>query len=82
MTQDVAHAFTAAPLVLMLQLGRFRAADGRIIKLHTSIEVDDTIQVPIFTGDDVQIRHAAYHCTAMICLHGAHPKTGRLETWP
>ena len=52
MTQDVAHAFTAAPLVLMLQLGRFRAADGRIIKLHTSIEVDDTIQVPIFTGDE------------------------------
>eukprot|EP00439_Symbiodinium_sp_Y106_P052892 s6280_g7.t1 len=39
--QEAIHAFTAAPSVLIIQLGRFSSEDGRVRKVHTSVLVDE-----------------------------------------
>ncbi|CAE7239429.1 PRP2 [Symbiodinium sp. CCMP2456] len=59
--QEDVHAFTVLPPVLMLQLGRFHNADGRINKLHTHVEVDEELWIPLFNGAGIQDTTKCYY---------------------
>ena len=74
--QSSVHAFSAPPLVLTLQIERFRNNDGAISKRRDPIDVDRELVIPTFAGEGMQVRVAHYELVATISHHGAHPKTG------
>ena len=77
--QEAIHAFTAAPSVLIIQLGRFSSEDGRVRKVHTSVLVDEVLRLPVYIDAGLHVRPHAYHRVATICHHGEHPRSGHYQ---
>ena len=77
--QDEIHAFTAGPLILVIQLGRFSAEGGRVSKVHTSLTVDEVIRIPVIRDAGLHVRPQSYQRVATISHHGEHPKSGHYQ---
>ena len=77
--QEAIHACTVLPSVLMLQLGRFQVCDGRVVKVHTPVQVNDNLWIPSFMNANFQVRPVKYERIAVLCRHGEHPKAGHYQ---
>ena len=77
--QEAIHAFTVAPSILFIQLGRFSSEGGRVQKVHSSVTVEETIQVPVFRDAGLYVRPQPYRCVATISHHGEHPRSGHYQ---
>ena len=74
--QRAAHAFSAPPQVLVLQLGRFLNVSGQIQKRRDPVDVDSQLVVPIFLGGALHVSTTTYNLRATILHHGPHPRAG------
>ena len=70
---------TVLPSVLMLQLGRFQVCDGRVVKVHTPVQVSDILWIPSVMNANFQVRPVKYERIAVLCRHGEHPKAGHYQ---
>ena len=73
---DCFQALVVAPLVLYVQLHRFQRLRGRTVKLHTNVQIDSSIQMPIFRGQGHQTEYRQYSLRAFIEHHGDSPHSG------
>ncbi|CAE7249285.1 PRP2 [Symbiodinium sp. CCMP2592] len=71
--QKAVHAFSAPHPVLTFQVERFHKSNDRITKRRDPIDVDRDLAIPIFAGDQMQVRVMRYQLVAtsliMACIH-------------
>ncbi|CAE7262478.1 PRP2 [Symbiodinium sp. CCMP2592] len=77
--QEATHAFTVAPSVLLLQLGRFKVVNGKVQKVHTSVTIDKVLWIPIYENANFQVGSVKYRLASAICHHGQHPRAGHYQ---
>ena len=74
--RDRTVGFVEPPLVLPIQLLRFKVHQGHVRKTRTQVHLESTIQVPIFNDDRLGDKPYKYNLKAYVVHHGLTPKSG------
>ena len=74
--RDRMVGFVEPPLVLPIQLLRFKVHQGHVRKTRTEVHLENTIQVPIFNDDRLGTKPYKYNLKAYVVHHGLTPKSG------
>ena len=75
-TQLHCHALVAAPDWIVLQYPRFRAAGMSVTRCHRGLQICETIQIPHFQNDILEVHWESFAVLGLILHSGATPMSG------